>query len=164
MTDTEKRNVPFWRSLNYVVNVHPDLEEAIEASGFYWYPYLPERRPTNTDFPLLSFERSRVVNLTLVEFGRPIARNEAVTELVTGGLRPATARELVAFGRDFPDEEEWGPIVALFQTWTNPHRQFGGTYVLGLYGSTDRREFVRVDVRLVHDEFTRILAAPLFGE
>ena len=106
------------------------LESLIKQTKFTW---------ANSDINSKNFpdaELADVEHLELIHFNRTISSDDAIKEMKEKGLRPATARELVAYAIKNPEEQRKYPIVALGQDWQDPH---GDRDVLVLGGGAGDR-------------------------
>lgn len=57
------------------------------------------------------------LTLHYVHLGRDASTDEILAEMDRLGFRPALYEELLAFGRQYPDEQRKYPVVALGSTW-----------------------------------------------
>lgn len=113
-----------------------NLKEAISAGRYDW---------TNGDINDKNFPDTETgkadADMYLVHFNRLISSDDAISELATRGLRPATLRELLAFGAKYPEKQREFPIIELGSVWTHRDgyrfvaclRQFGSERNLGLF-------------------------------
>lgn len=90
--------------------------EALVKAGKYDYA---NSSITSQNFPT---SRKGQANLeaVLVNFGRYLNSEEALTELGKKGLRAGELHELLALGAQHPNEQRQDPIVALGSVWRHP--------------------------------------------
>lgn len=95
---------------------------------------------TNPDINLRNFRVSRDedtdIDLALVRFTQVLATADVLHALAAQGLRPATLRELLAFGAQYPPLQRQFPIVALGSVWMNSE---GQRYIAYLWGHARER-------------------------
>lgn len=95
---------------------------------------------TNPDINLRNFRVSRDedtdIDLALVRFTQVLATADVLHALAAQGLRPATLRELLAFGAQYPPLQRQFPIVALGSAWMS---SVGDRYVAYLWGNVRER-------------------------
>ncbi|MBI3330238.1 MAG: hypothetical protein HYZ81_26465 [Nitrospinae bacterium] len=65
----------------------------------------------------VSPEGKTEVDIELVHFGQMMVTGDVLRKLDQKGLRPATLRELLAFGAQYPAVQRVFPIVALGSSW-----------------------------------------------
>jgi hypothetical protein len=87
-----------WESLGEMIEAgrYDEINEAIRLVNFPW-----------------KRKGSKEVELTLIQFDRPLEAGEIKRIMAARGYRPAFIEELLALGRDEPDLQRTIPIVAL---------------------------------------------------
>ncbi len=104
----------------YTVSVDYDcpIEQLVKDGKYYWSHY----DITTHYFP--STEKGEAqIKIYLMNFGRQISSEDAIREMATQGLRPATLKELLVLGATQPELQCSNPIVALGSTWRDPTDQ-----------------------------------------
>ncbi len=96
----------------------------------------------------------QIVTMELVHFNRYIESEDAVKEMDKMGLRPATARELLAFGAKNHELQREFPIIGLGSVVQG----LGGRrHVLALHGSSNGRYLYLYPWSGAWDVFYRVL-------
>src|SRR3990167_9382333 len=72
----------------------------------------------------------------LLHFDRYITSEEAIKEMESKGMRPANLKELLVFGKEYPEEQRKYPIVALGSVWRS---LLGDRSVAVLWGDVSGR-------------------------
>lgn len=115
MARQKKTREVFRLTIDYTRN----LKDVIVA-GYYDYV---NKSITEASFPLGVEEQSKKeLIMKLFCFNRYVKSEEAIREMDGKGYRPATLRELLAFGEKYPELQRQFPIVALGSVWTGPDR------------------------------------------
>lgn len=123
----QKENL-FLVSINYDLSV-----EAMVRAGDYDYQ---NSDITERNFP--SEEKgTRELELHLVHFNRVMSSDDVKRELAKLGLRPATLKELLAFGALYKEEQRKYPIVALGSVWQYWDGNRDVPYLVGYSGYRD---------------------------
>jgi len=82
---------------------------------------------TEGNFPAGKNEQGKKEqSFTLYHFGKDMGSNGAIAKMQEDGKRPATLRELLAFGQAHPELQREFPIIALGSVWAHP---YGSRYV-----------------------------------
>ncbi|MDD4412217.1 MAG: hypothetical protein PHR00_01060 [Patescibacteria group bacterium] len=111
---SSKKDEPMY--LSAVVNYDLPLSEAVEAGNYDW----KDGNINSNNFPaLLGEEGQKKLDMALIHFGYRISSRDAITEMDNLGYRPATAREILAFGIQYPNLQKQFPIIALGQSWVD---------------------------------------------
>lgn len=111
-------NVSFTTSAAVDISPCYDLRRAIENGRYdtiatwYW------DQPKTIWVP--EGQRLDRVLVSLLCFARSIRPERALAEIISAGLRPGNAAELLAFGAAQPDEQRRYPIMALGSTFRDP--------------------------------------------
>lgn len=104
-------------SVNYALK----FVEAIAAGAFDW----KNDDIIEQNFPNQTHETGEQ-NLTvkLFHFGREMSSEDVIKAMDADGFRPATLRELLAFGAKNPDEQRKYPIVGFGSLWRHLDDRF----------------------------------------
>ena len=95
---------------------------------------------TEKNFPPIKDEAGKKeVQFTLYHFGKDVDSDFAIAEMLKDGKRPATLRELLAFGEANPELQREFPIIALLSVWVS---RSGGRDVPCLNGCDSERDLV----------------------
>ncbi len=97
------------------INYSRSVEDGVKAGKYDW---------SNSDITSSHFSSDEVgtkeVSIELIHFGRNMETNEVLSELDKMELRPATLKELLAFGEKYPNLQRKFPIIALGSVWQYP--------------------------------------------
>jgi hypothetical protein len=116
-----------------VVDYSRSVKDSISAGK---YDYANEGI-TKNNFPSAEHEKGKKeLQFTLYHFGRDVESDYAISEMDKDGKRPATLRELLAFGETNPEFQNQFPIIALGSFWVNRN---GYRYVACLFGFDSER-------------------------
>lgn len=95
-----------------VVQYDQTIESAVRSGGYGW----AHSEITSEYFPKTESGRQQL-DLVII----PIARHEDVQSLVSGlrgrGYRPASLRELLAFGEQYPDVQKESALIGFGTAW-----------------------------------------------
>ncbi len=88
--------------------------------------------------------KATTLNVRIVSLGRYVSGEDALRELARLGLRPATPRELLALGAQYPALQKERSIIALGSPWKTPQghsavvvlRSVGGQRFADLLGAS----------------------------
>ena len=126
-------------TLMLVVDYVCPLQDAIVAGN---YDFVNESI-TAENFPPHEHERGKKpAFFKLFHFNRYIESKAAITEMDKQGYRPASLRELLAYGKENPELQRQFPIIALLSVWVDPSS--GYRHVPVLWGNIDKRS-LRLD-------------------
>lgn len=113
----EQQPLPAIAITEYAVTVDYSLsiKKAVKAGNYNW----SSKNITANNFPVLSEEVGKKdIKFALAHFNHDIEFGNAIACMDKLGYRLATAREILAFGVNYPDLQRQFPIVALGQ-WAN---------------------------------------------
>ena len=115
-----------------IVNYDRSVALGIQAGNYNWInDYI-----TDKNFPPEKGESgTKEISFELVHLNKVVSSEQALQELESRNLRPATLRELLAFGEKYPDEQRKYSIVALGSVG----RYWDGRGVPCLYGGGRER-------------------------
>lgn len=114
------------------VDYAAEIEDMVVRGKYDW----SNDNITSDHFPANTAEEADIA-VQLVHFNRSISSDGVIVELDRMGLRPAEARELLAFGVKYPDVQREFPIIALGSVWLD---RYGDRRVVCLCSdSGDRR-------------------------
>ncbi|MFZ2201786.1 MAG: hypothetical protein WAV56_00125 [Microgenomates group bacterium] len=106
---------PDFPSYSVLVDYGQTVERLIRDGSYDWV----NDDITSRNFP--SSERGNAqIDIFLLNFDRNISSEDAIREMDTQGLRPATLKELLALGATHTNLQRENPIVALGSEWRNP--------------------------------------------
>jgi hypothetical protein len=95
-------------TLKQVVNYDRSIAESLTAGKYNW------TNPSITDANFPSKEEGeREVEFGLFHFNKTTKSDDNVAQMKKEGFRPATMKELLAFGEKNPEEQRKYPIIAL---------------------------------------------------
>lgn len=107
-------NKKFGEMFTLVVDYSCSLSDAVKAGG---YDYV-NSDITDKHFPTEEGEQgAQEKSCTLYHFSKNMQSDDIVAQMEADGKRPATARELLAFGKAHPDLQRQFPIIALKSVW-----------------------------------------------
>jgi hypothetical protein len=120
-------------SYSVTVDYSRSLEQLIENGNYYFSnKYINDRNFESTE------TGKTQVDIYLVKFDHHIGSKTAIKEMKAMGLRPATLKELLSLGIEYPKFQLRYPITALGSTWY--HSSDGTLCVPNLTSSVFRRE------------------------
>ncbi len=114
------------------VDYSQSLEGMIKAGKYDWV----NSNITRDNFPT-NHHGMQTIEVELIHFGKELTTQEIEVELENQSLRPATLKELLAFGAKYPDKQREYSIVALGSGWVDP---IGRRYVPYLVQDGDVRD------------------------
>lgn len=115
----------------FVVDYGRSLADAVKAGR---YDYANDDI-TDEHFPAEEWEKGKKEqSFKLYHFGKEMESDDVVVQMDNDGFRPATVRELLAFGEKNPELQRQFPIIALKQFWVNRYG-FRGVVYLGRSGA-----------------------------
>lgn len=107
----------FWQLISLkvytlIIDYGRNVEDGIKVGKYNW----SNKDITSSHFPSDEVGTEEVF-IKIVHFRRLIATDEVLSELDKMGLRPASLKELLAFGEKYPDLQKEFPIIALYSVW-----------------------------------------------
>lgn len=110
------------------VNYDRSISDGIKAGNYNWVnPDITEEH-----FPAEAEERGTKSQIfTLYHFSRYIESNDAIVEMNRDGYRPATIRELLAFGEANSEPQRRFSIIALSSIWVGQDSHHNVAYLDG---------------------------------
>ena len=110
------------KKIAQVFTVMVDYDRTVEnsiAAGNYCYV---NEDITDRNFQPAEHEKSKKKqSFTLYHFDRDVESDFAIVQMAKDGKRPATLRELLAFGEANPELQREFPIIALGSVWVDRH-------------------------------------------
>lgn len=104
----------FGEVFTLVVNYSRSLKDSIAAGRYDWV----NSDITEEHFPVEADEKeTKEQSFTLYHFGKNMESDDVIAAMEKDGKRPATVRELLAFGEVNPELQRQFPIIALKSVW-----------------------------------------------
>ena len=123
----------FGEVFTFIVDYSRSLKDSITAGSYNWV----NDDITEEHFPAKPEEQgTKEQSFTLYHFGKDTESDWVIAQMDKDGKRPATIRELLAFGEKNPELQRQFPIIALKSLWVNRnrHRRYSC-----LFGRSGRR-------------------------
>lgn len=121
LQDFLRGQIPTFPSYSVTVDYDQTVEQLVRSRPYY----SANGDITSYNFPLWEKGQSQL-DIFLLNFNHRISSENAIKAMDVQGLRPATIKELLSLGAQYPDLQKENWIVALGSTWRSPQ---GGLYV-----------------------------------
>jgi hypothetical protein len=113
---TDALTMPYdFQTFDLEIQYNQTIETLIQAGNYGWV-----NSNINTKNFLEKIHKSVNTKAYLIDFGKWIPSKDAISEMIKYGLKPATAKVILSFGAQYPDEQKKNLIVALGSEWQDP--------------------------------------------